>query len=124
MSNARPRDARHFKNAGRLILHRLYFTSVFRMSRTASITRNTAETQIELTLDLDGSGKSEISTGVGFFDHMLTLFAKHGLFDLMSKQPVICMWIIITRLKMSGSAWDDVSTRQSATRRASAATGI
>ena len=52
------------------------------MARTASITRNTAETQIELSLDLDGSGKSEISTGVGFLDHMLTLFARHGLFDL------------------------------------------
>ena len=55
------------------------------MTRTATITRNTAETQIELTLDLAGSGKSDISTGVGFFDHMLTLFAKHGLFDLKVK---------------------------------------
>lgn len=52
------------------------------MNRTASITRKTAETQIELTLDLDGTGRNEISTGVGFFDHMLTLFARHGLFDL------------------------------------------
>lgn len=55
------------------------------MSRTAFITRNTAETQIELSLELDGCGKSEISTGVGFFDHMLTLFARHGLFDLTVK---------------------------------------
>ena len=55
------------------------------MTRSASITRNTAETQIELSLNLDGSGKSEISTGVGFFDHMLTLFARHGLFDLTVK---------------------------------------
>lgn len=55
------------------------------MNRTASITRNTAETQIELTLDLDGTGRNEISTGVGFFDHMLTLFARHGLFDLTVK---------------------------------------
>ena len=55
------------------------------MSRTASITRNTAETQIELSIDLDGSGQNEISTGVGFFDHMLTLFARHGLFDLKVK---------------------------------------
>ena len=52
------------------------------MTRSASITRNTAETQIELSISLDGSGKSEISTGIGFFDHMLTLFARHGLFDL------------------------------------------
>ena len=55
------------------------------MSRTASITRNTVETHIELTLDLDGSGRSEIATGIGFFDHMLTLFAKHALFDLTVK---------------------------------------
>jgi imidazoleglycerol-phosphate dehydratase len=55
------------------------------MNRSASITRNTSETQIELSLNLDGSGKSEISTGVGFFDHMLTLFARHGLFDLTVK---------------------------------------
>ncbi len=52
------------------------------MPRTAEITRNTAETQIRLSIELDGSGESEISTGVGFFDHMLTLFARHGLFDL------------------------------------------
>ena len=50
--------------------------------RTASITRNTAETQISLALNLDGSGKSEISSGSGFLDHMLTLFARHGRFDL------------------------------------------
>ncbi len=50
--------------------------------RKAEITRNTAETQISLILDLDGTGKSEISTGCGFLDHMLTLFAKHGSFDL------------------------------------------
>jgi imidazoleglycerol-phosphate dehydratase len=52
------------------------------MSRTATIHRETAETQIALSLDLDGTGTSQIRTGVGFFDHMLTLFAKHGLFDL------------------------------------------
>ncbi|MBE6639595.1 MAG: imidazoleglycerol-phosphate dehydratase HisB [Ruminococcaceae bacterium] len=50
--------------------------------RTATITRNTAETQIELTLNLDGSGKSNIASGCGFLDHMLTLFARHGRFDL------------------------------------------
>ncbi len=52
------------------------------MSRTASINRQTAETKIQLTLDLDGTGQSQIQTGVGFFDHMLTLFARHGLMDL------------------------------------------
>ena len=50
--------------------------------RTAEIYRKTAETDVALTLDLDGSGKSEISSGVGFLDHMLTLFARHGRFNL------------------------------------------
>jgi imidazoleglycerol-phosphate dehydratase len=52
------------------------------MARQAEISRETAETKIRLSLDLDGTGKSSIHTGIGFFDHMLTLFAKHGLFDL------------------------------------------
>ncbi|MCL2081174.1 MAG: imidazoleglycerol-phosphate dehydratase HisB [Oscillospiraceae bacterium] len=50
--------------------------------RKAAVTRNTNETRIELALALDGKGKSEINTGVGFLDHMLTLFAAHGRFDL------------------------------------------
>ena len=50
--------------------------------RTAEIYRKTAETEIALKLDLDGSGVSDIASGVGFLDHMLTLFAKHGRFDL------------------------------------------
>jgi imidazoleglycerol-phosphate dehydratase len=52
------------------------------MPRSARIRRETAETQIELSLDLDGTGRAEIATGVGFFDHMLTLLAKHSLIDL------------------------------------------
>ena len=54
-------------------------------SRIAKLTRNTKETQIEIELNIDGAGVSEISTGVPFFDHMLTLFSKHGLFDLKVK---------------------------------------
>ena len=50
--------------------------------RTAEIHRETAETKISLMLNIDGSGKGQINTGVGFLDHMLTLFSKHGLFDL------------------------------------------
>ena len=50
--------------------------------RTAEINRKTAETEIMLSLDLDGTGKAEIDSGVGFLDHMLTLFAKHSRFDL------------------------------------------
>ena len=51
--------------------------------RRAKIQRDTAETRITLALDLDGSGQGEIETGIGFLDHMLTLFAKHGRFDLI-----------------------------------------
>ena len=54
-------------------------------NRKANIKRNTNETQIQLSLNLDGTGKSDIDTGVGFFDHMLTHIAKHGLFDLNVK---------------------------------------
>jgi imidazoleglycerol-phosphate dehydratase len=50
--------------------------------RTAQIRRETGETEISLSVDLDGSGVSKLTTGVGFFDHMLTLFAKHSLIDL------------------------------------------
>ncbi len=50
--------------------------------RSASINRKTAETDISLTLELDGSGVSSVDTGVGFLDHMLTLFSRHGRFDL------------------------------------------
>jgi len=50
--------------------------------RVASLARSTSETAIRLTLDLDGSSQAEIATGIGFFDHMLTAFARHGLFDL------------------------------------------
>ena len=53
--------------------------------RTSDISRVTAETDIRLSLDLDGSGESDIDTGVGFLDHMLTLFAKHARFDLYVK---------------------------------------
>src|SRR4051812_43294198 len=52
------------------------------MARTARIRRETGETRIDLTLDLDGTGRAEVSSGVGFFDHMLTLLAKHSLLDL------------------------------------------
>jgi len=50
--------------------------------RTAAVSRETAETTIEVVLDVDGGGESDVSTGIGFFDHMLDSFAKHGLFDL------------------------------------------
>jgi imidazoleglycerol-phosphate dehydratase len=55
------------------------------MMRSASVSRRTAETDVSLSIALDGTGKAEISTGVGFLDHMLELFARHGLFDLTVK---------------------------------------
>ena len=53
-----------------------------RGTRRVSISRRTRETEIDLTLDLDGSGRADVSTGIGFYDHLLTSLAHHGLFDL------------------------------------------
>ena len=50
--------------------------------RRAEVSRDTAETQIRVTLNVDGTGRAEVSTGIGFYDHMLTAFARHGRFDL------------------------------------------
>ena len=55
------------------------------MTRSATVKRKTAETDIQLELALDGTGTAHIETGVGFFDHMLTLLARHSLFDLTVK---------------------------------------
>ena len=52
------------------------------MARRSTVRRETGETRIELSLDLDGGGRAQIATGVGFFDHMLTLLARHSLIDL------------------------------------------
>ena len=55
------------------------------MERKAVVNRKTRETDISLELDLDGSGQYDIDTGIGFFDHMLSGFARHGFFDLKLK---------------------------------------
>jgi imidazoleglycerol-phosphate dehydratase len=52
------------------------------MGRTVTLTRTTSETDISVTLDLDGTGRAEVATGIGFLDHMLTALARHALFDL------------------------------------------
>ena len=52
------------------------------MNRSAEIQRKTNETDIAMSLNIDGSGKADINTGIGFFDHMLNSFARHGFFDL------------------------------------------
>lgn len=52
------------------------------MARQAKVTRKTKETDIKISLNIDGQGSSEVSTGIGFFNHMLELFARHGLFDI------------------------------------------
>ena len=55
------------------------------MSRSAHITRTTKETALDVSLDLDGTGQTEVQSGIGFFDHMLDAFGRHGLFDLSVK---------------------------------------
>lgn len=55
------------------------------MGRSATVTRQTRETRVTVTIDLDGTGRADLHTGIGFFDHMLDGFARHGLFDLTVK---------------------------------------
>ena len=62
-------------------------------NRIGSCKRKTKETDIELTINLDGQGKNQIDTGIPFFDHMLDGFARHGLFDLNVKVRGILKWI-------------------------------
>ena len=73
--------------------------------RTATIERNTAETQIKLWIDLDGTGQYEICTGCGFLDHMLNLFARHGRFDLRAECRGDTQVTITTRWRIWALRW-------------------
>ena len=73
--------------------------------RTANISRKTGETDITLSLNLDGTGRGDIATGCGFLDHMLTLFARHGRLDLTVTCRGTPVWTTTTRWRTWASAW-------------------
>ena len=75
------------------------------MAREASAERNTKETEIKLKINLDGTGYSDIETGVGFFDHMLDGFTRHGLTSV-SESMEIFRWMIITPLRIQELFWE------------------
>ena len=70
------------------------------MSRTAQVTRKTNETEISVNLTIDGTGKADIQTGIGFLDHMLEQLARHSLMDITLKAEAICILMRITPLKI------------------------
>ncbi len=76
------------------------------MAREASAERNTKETEIKLKINLDGTGYSDIETGVGFFDHMLDGFTRHGLLTSVSESMEIFRWMIITPLRIQELFWE------------------
>ena len=74
------------------------------MAREASAERNTKETEIKLKINLDGTGYSDIETGVGFFNHMLDGFTRHGL--SVSESMVIFRWMTITPSRIQELFWE------------------
>lgn len=88
-------------------------------NRIGSCKRKTKETDIELTINLDGQGKNQIDTGIPFFDHMLDGFARHGLFDLNVKVTEIWWWTVIIPLKIPESSLAMPLKKQSVTKRVS-----
>ena len=92
------------------------------MERQVEEFRTTRETDIALKLDLDGTGRYEIHTGVGFFDHMLAGFARHGLFDLDVTVGGDLEWMTTIRWRIRELCWERPSGRRWEIRRASAGT--
>ena len=90
--------------------------------RTATVNRETRETRIQLTLHLDGSGRTDIHNGVGFFDHMLTALAVHGGWDLTLGCQGTWRWTAITLLRISASCWEKPLPSALAIKRAFAGT--
>ena len=88
-------------------------------ARIAKCTRTTNETDITLEFNIDGKGQSKIDTGIGFFDHMLTSFAKHGFFDLNVTVKGDLYVIVTTPLRMWELCWARPSRRLLETRRPS-----
>ena len=70
------------------------------MTRSASVSRNTNETKIEISINLDGQGSAKLNTGIGFLDHMLDQVARHGMFDLEVTAKAIFILMHIILLKM------------------------
>ena len=92
------------------------------MSRTSKMQQKTAETNIVISIDLDGTGRSDIDTGIGFFDHMLKSFAKHGFFDLTVMWMGIWWWTATIPSRIPGSCWEKPYQKPWEIRKASAAT--
>jgi len=90
------------------------------MTRTGRVERQTAETKVLVEIDLDGHGVTDVSTGVGFYDHMLTSFGRHGLFDLRIEVEGDLHIDATTPSRTRRSHWARRSPRRLVTRRAPA----